>query len=127
MMTTYEILKNELENRYHLNAFHNVEMVEIDGHEKAATVGYLHLSERSIHLQVYSYSTCVLDVYIPSSESRRTPYLEIRGLYSMTTRKHLGWWMGFLRALHIVPPTWDYYTLKRAWEEKGEDYPRLSL
>lgn len=69
-----------------------------------------------------------MTVFIPKPSEDSVPYLEITGLYSMTTRKHIGWWMAFLRDLNIVPPTWDYFTVKEAWENrKDSQYPRLPL
>ena len=37
-MTTYELLKNELENRYGMNEYYRRPLVHLKGHTKAATL-----------------------------------------------------------------------------------------
>lgn len=127
-MTTYEMLKNELENRYGMNEYYRRPLVHLKGHTKAATFARVCLGRCGIHIYIQSYATRIMTVFIPKPSEDSVPYLEITGLYSMTTRKHIGWWMTFLRDLNIVPPTWDYFKVKEAWENrKDEQYPRLPL
>ena len=44
-----------------------------------------HIEETATGVKLYSYDTCVAET--------RHGWLRIYGLYSMTTRKHLGWFM----------------------------------
>lgn len=57
-------------------------------------------------LALYSYSTCVAEL--------KDGWLHINGLYSMTTRKHIGWFMR-----ELGPFT---YQLARWMVEEGVDF-----
>lgn len=75
---------------------------KINGHKYAA-VKVNHYNDGSIALQ--SYSTLVIEI---DAEG----WMKVNGLYSMTTIKHIGW---FMRELGF-----DYYTAKHAYEHKYE-------
>lgn len=56
-------------------------------------------------IALYSYTTCVAEV--------SNGWLRINGLYSMTTRKHIGW---FMRELG----KFDYQLAKQLYEDNKE-------
>ena len=60
-----------------------------------------HKEEMFGNTYLYSYDTMVAEI--------RDGWLKIHGLYSMTTRKHIGW---FMRELGF-----DYYTAKQLWQD----------
>lgn len=127
-MTTYALLKNALENRYGLSDNNRRPVIHLKGHPKAATFARVCLGRYGIHIYIQSYATRIMTVFIPKPSEDSVPYLEITGLYSITTRKHIGWWLGLLRNWGIIPCTWDYYTVKKAYEERGEhSFCRLYL
>ena len=55
--------------------------IKFEGHNKAQA----HMETTIGGLALYSYNTMVAEV--------RVEWLKIYGLYSMTTRKHIGWFM----------------------------------
>lgn len=130
-MTTYERLKKELENRYGLNKYHNDAEVKIEGHEKAATYMRIILQETHIVIRFVSYRTTVISLFVPNVNNKdctfNAPYLWIKGLYSATTRKHIGWWIACLVDMGVVPYNWNYYTIKQAWDDKEENKPMARL
>lgn len=125
MMTTYERLKYELANKYNMNKYNNDIRVRIKGHEKAATFIRITIQETRMEFRFVSYNTTVMSVFIPNVHNKEcdfnAPYLWIKGLYSATTRKHIGWWVKWLVDMGVVPYNWNYYTIKQAWRDKSEE------
>lgn len=131
MTTTYERIKFELASRFNLNKYHNDTIVKINGHEKAATFIRIVVQDTYIVFRFVSYRTTVMSVFIPNVHNKEctfnAPYLWIKGLYSATTRKHIGWWVNWLVDMGVVPYNWNYYTIKQAWNDKEEDKPMARL
>lgn len=75
-------------------------MIKFEGHKSAQT--YMEPIQNGLAL--YSYTTRVAEV--------QNGWLRIKGLYSMTTRKHISW---FMRELGF-----DYQTAKRLYEDDKE-------
>lgn len=76
---------------------------KFEGHARAQA----HKQEQFGGLMLYSYDTLVAEV--------RYGWLKIYGLYSMTTRKHIGWFMKELG--------FDYQTAKKIYN----DYKCLNI
>lgn len=109
---------------------------KVPHHEKAATYFTVafrtdYRNKAEIYIRFYSYGTRVMQVSLYEEGEDMWGYpndLVINGLYSATTRKHIGWWLGLLRNWGVIPCTWDYYTIKKAYEERGEhSFGRLYL
>ena len=75
-------------------------MIKFEDHKSAQT--YMEPIQNGLAL--YSYTTRVAEV--------QDGWLCIKGLYSMTTRKHISW---FMRELGL-----DYQTAKRLYEDDKE-------
>lgn len=75
-------------------------MIKFEDHKSAQT--YMEPIQNGLAL--YSYTTRVAEV--------RDGWVRINGLYSMTTRKHISW---FMRELGL-----DYQTAKRLYEDDKE-------
>ena len=75
-------------------------MIKFENHKSAQT--YMEPIQNGLAL--YSYTTRVAEV--------RDGWVRINGLYSMTTRKHISW---FMRELGL-----DYQTAKRLYEDDKE-------
>lgn len=123
-MTKYEIMKRELESRFHLNAFHHNTVERIDEHEKAATHMRIYLTDTEASIGFWSYKTLVMSVHVPNTNNKKytfnAPYIRITGLYSATTRKHIGWWMKLLVNMGVVPCNWNYFTVKQAIADRED-------
>lgn len=130
-MITYERLKYALASKYNMNKYHNDAEVRIKGHEKAATYIHIIIQDTYIAVRFVSYNTTVMSVLIPNVHNKEctfyAPYLWIKGLYSATTRKHIGWWVKWLVDMGVVPYNWNYYTIKQAWQDKEENKPMARI
>lgn len=75
-------------------------MIKFEDHKSAQT--YMEPIQNGLAL--YSYTTRVAEV--------QNGWLRVKGLYSMTTRKHISW---FMRELGL-----DYQTAKHLYEDDKE-------
>lgn len=127
----YEELKRKLENRFNMADRYYSVLTKVTGHEKARTEIYITVAATAITIDFWSYYTRVMSVYVPNVAHEececKDPYIRINGLYSATTRKHIGWWVKWLIDMDIVPCNWNYYTIKQAWYDKEKDKPMARL
>lgn len=76
-----------------------IKLERLEGHENANA----HIIREGCNIELWSYSTKVL-IYNTLNKS-----IDCMGLYSSTTRKHIGWFMNqFIDGF-------DYYDIKKAY------------
>ena len=84
---------------------------KFDGHPKANAYYVKNYSDlEGKYYALYSYDTLVAICIINENIS-----IKITGLYSITTRKHIGWWLKMLYKKENI--NLNYYDIKRAYEK----------
>lgn len=127
MMNRYDALKRELENKFNMWGRSYSALTKVKGHENANTEIYITVTATAITIDFWSYSTRVMSAYVPNADHEecvfKNPYIRINGLYSATTRKHIGWWVEWLKNMGVVPCNWNYYTMKQCYMDRdGKEY-----
>lgn len=126
-MTRYEELRITLDNKFNMGGRSYSALTKVTGHEKASTEIYIKVSDTAITIDFWSYNTRVMTAYVPNVDHDecvfKDTYIRINGLYSATTRKHISWWVAWLKNMGVVPCNWNYYTMKQAYMDRdGKDY-----
>lgn len=124
MMNRYDALKRTLDNKFNMTGRYYSVLTKVTGHKNANTEIYITVAATAVAIDFWSYNTRVMTAYVPNVDHKececKDPYIRINGLYSATTRKHIGWWVAWLKNMGVVPCNWNYYTMKQAYMDRDE-------